>query len=259
MPLPMPRSSPASAALPLRSAAAWLLLLVALALPALAEPRFPPLSGRVVDTAGMLDAAATQRLDAQLAAFEQASGIQLVVATLPDLQGYAIEEFGYQLGRSWGIGQKDKNNGVLLIVADAERKVRIEVGYGLEGTLTDALSATIIQNVIVPRFKTGQFEEGIEQGTQAIIAALRGEYQPPPRPKKSSEAPGGLLILLLMVVALMFLRGFGGGGPGGFGSGRGGRGVFLPGGFGGGGGGFGGGGFSGGGGGFGGGGASGGW
>jgi uncharacterized protein len=239
----------------------WLLLLLPLlflgwgSASAVAGPTFPPLTGRVVDGAGLLDGGAAARLDSQLAAFERASGIQLVIATLPDLQGYEIEEFGYQLGRFWGIGQKDKNNGVLLIVAQAERKVRIEVGYGLEGTLTDALSANIIQSVIVPRFKAGQFEVGIEEGAGAVMAALKGEYQPA-RDKKSSDSPGGLLILLLLVMAVVFLRSFGGG-SGGFG---GGRGMFLPGGFGGGmgGGGFGGG-FSGGGGSFGGGGASGGW
>lgn len=220
---------------------------------ALAEPQFPPLSGRVIDGAGLLDGAAVGRLQGRLAEFERASGIQLVVATVPDLQGYTIEEFGYQLGRHWGIGQKDVNNGVLLIVAQAERKVRIEVGYGLEGTLTDALSASIIQSIIVPRFKAGQFEDGIEQGATAIMQALRGEYQP--RRPAEQTSRGGLLILLIMFMAVMFLRSFGGG-PGGFG--RGGRGMIFPGGFGGGG--FGGGGgFSGGGGGFGGGGASGNW
>jgi uncharacterized protein len=223
-----------------------------------AEPKFPPLSGRVVDTAGLLDAGAAQQLEAQLSAFEQASGIQLVVVTLPDLQGYEIEEFGYQLGRFWGIGQKGKNNGVLLIVAQAERKVRIEVGYGLEGTLTDALSANIIQSVIVPQFKNGQFAAGIEQGALAVMAALKGEYQPQAQRGNSQQTRGGLLIFFLMFMGVIFLRSFGGGGPGGFGRGGG---LFLPGGFGGGGG-FGsggGGGFSGGGGGFGGGGASGNW
>lgn len=234
----------------------WLALLcLCMATLAAADPQFPPLSGRVVDGAGLLDASAASRLSAQLEQFERASGIQLVVATLPDLQGYTIEEYGYQLGRHWGIGQKDKNNGVLLIVAQAERKVRIEVGYGLEGALTDALSASIINSVIVPRFKAGRFEDGIEQGATAIMQALRGEYQPPRRTESSSR--GGLLILLVMFMAVMFLRSMGGG-PGGFG--RGGRGMFLPGGFGGGGfGGGGGGGFSGGGGSFGGGGASGNW
>ncbi len=222
----------------------WLLILCGAGF-AIAEPQFPALSGRVVDTAHLLDAGAVQQLDAKLAAFEQASSIQLVVITLPDLQGYEIEEFGYQLGRFWGIGQKDKNNGVLLIVAQAERKVRIEVGYGLEGTLTDALSANIIQTVIVPQFKSGQFSTGIEQGAQAVMAALQGEYQPQPQRKKSPQSRGSLLIFMLMIIGMMFLRSFGGGG------GRRG-GLILPGG-------LGGGGFGGGGGGFGGGGASGNW
>jgi uncharacterized protein len=221
-----------------------------------AEPKFPPLTGRVVDAANMLDAAERQQLESQLAAFERASGIQLVVATLPDLQGYEIEEYSYQLGRAWGIGQRDKNNGVLLIVAQAERKVRIEVGYGLEGTLTDALSSNIINTIIVPQFKTGQFAAGIEQGAQAIMQALRGEYQPRiANNDRQGHLSGMLFWLLLFGVVVIFLGGMGGGG---FGGGYGRRGIFYP--IGMGGGGFGGGGgFSGGGGSFGGGGASGNW
>lgn len=221
-----------------------------------AEPKFPPLSGRVVDGAGLLDADVKQALEAQLAQFEHDSSIQLVVATLPDLQGYAIEDFGYQLGRHWGIGQKEKNNGVLLIVAQKERSVRIEVGYGLEGALTDALSSNIINAVILPDFKRGQFSEGIVQGAQAIQAALKGEYQPQPEPKTKSRRSSSGLFFFFMFFVLMMIFG-----------GRGGRGGFLPGvligglggGLGRGGGGFGGGGFGGGGGGFGGGGASGNW
>ncbi|HET8710310.1 MAG TPA: TPM domain-containing protein, partial [Spongiibacteraceae bacterium] len=163
----------------------------------------------------------------------------------------------YQLGRAWGIGEKGKNNGVLLIVAQAERKVRIEVGYGLEGTLTDALSANIINTVIVPQFRTGQFATGVEQGAQAIMQVLRGEYQPRAARNDQRGHVGGMVFwLLLFGVAVIFLRGIGGGG---FGGGYGGRGMYYPGGFGGGGFGGGGGGFSGGGGSFGGGGASGGW
>src|SRR5690606_3422241 len=150
----------------------------------------------------------------------------------------------------WGIGQKGEDNGVLLIVAQAERTVRIEVGYGLEGALTDALSANIINTIIVPAFKRGQFEDGIEQGAGAIMAAVRGEYRP--QPAHSGKKQGGWIWFMPIFIGLMFLRGFGGPGSGGR------RGIFIPGGFGGGG--FGGrGGFGGGGGGFGGGGASGGW
>ncbi len=140
------------------------------------------------------------------------------------------EDFGYQLGRYWGIGQKDKNNGALLIVAQAERKVRIEVGYGLEGALTDALSANIVNAVIVPQFKRGQFAAGIEQGTQAVMAALKGEYQPQPVQSKRSARGGSMIWFLLVFVGMMFFRSFGG--PGGGFGGR--RGLFIPGGFGGG-------------------------
>ncbi|MDB6060084.1 MAG: methanol dehydrogenase [Verrucomicrobiaceae bacterium] len=235
--------------------ARWFALLLLLcSVSVFAAPQFPALSGRVVDAANILSPAMQQQLAAQLDAFERASSIQLVVVTLPDLQGYEIEEFGYQLGREWGIGQKGKNNGAMLIVAQAERKVRIEVGYGLEGALTDALSANIINTVIVPQFKRGQFEDGIAQGTAAIMAALKGEYQPQAARPTYGARGGSVFWFILVVIGVMFFRGFGG--PGGFGGGR--RGIFIPGGFGGGG--FGGGGgFSGGGGGFGGGGASGGW
>ncbi|MDO9321931.1 MAG: TPM domain-containing protein, partial [Pseudomonas sp.] len=151
---------------------AWLrlplaLLLVACAALAQAEPNFPALSGRVVDQAGMLDAATSTRLTQELASHEQATGNQLVVVTLPNLQGLPIEDFGYQLGRHWGIGQKGKDNGVLLLIARDERKIRIEVGYGLEGTLTDAQSSLIIQQVISPAFKQGQYSQGISAGVQA--------------------------------------------------------------------------------------------
>lgn len=221
-----------------------------------AAPQFPALSGRVVDAANLLDANIEQQLSAQLAQFEQDSSIQLVVVTLPDLQGYPVEDYGYQLGRHWGIGEKGKNNGVLLIVAPKDRALRIEVGYGLEGTLTDALSSNIINAVIVPSFKRGAFADGIVQGAQAIQAALKGEYQPKPVRSKQAKRPSlGMFVFFGLIVLLMM---FGGGGR---------RGGFFPGGFGGGGfgggglggGGFGGGGFGGGGGSFGGGGASGNW
>lgn len=154
------------------------LIAVLLLLPALcaAAPEFPPLTGRVVDSADMLSAAAEQALTQQLAEHEQATTNQIVVVTLPDLQGYTVEDFGYQLGRHWGIGRKENDNGALLLVAAAERKVRIEVGYGLEGALTDALSSNIIHSVILPQFRRGDFEGGIAQGVAAILGAVRGEY-----------------------------------------------------------------------------------
>lgn len=139
-----------------------------------AAPKFPALTGRVVDTAQMLSPTTEQSLNASLAAHEQATSNQVVVVTVTSLQGLAIEEYGYQLGRHWGIGQKGKNNGVLLIVAPKDRQVRIEVGYGLEGTLTDAISSQIIQTIILPQFKRGAMEAGVMDGAQAIQSVLSG-------------------------------------------------------------------------------------
>jgi uncharacterized protein len=151
---------------------AFLFLLAATA-PALAsEPKFPPLTGRVVDDAGILNASTKSQLTDALAKQEDATGDQVVVVTLPSLQGYSVEDFGYQLGRYWGIGQKGKNNGVLLIVAPNEHKVRIEVGYGLEGELTDAICRTIIESDILPNFRSGNFNAGVLAGTASVLKVL---------------------------------------------------------------------------------------
>ena len=143
--------------------------------PALAEPTFPALTGRVVDDANLLDPADAHALSSDLKTLEEKSSDQIVVVTLPSLQGYAIEDYGYQLGRHWGIGTKQLNNGVLLIVAPNERKVRIEVGQGLEPILTDALSKIIIDNAILPRFRVGDFAGGIKDGVRDITLALTGD------------------------------------------------------------------------------------
>ena len=141
--------------------------------PALAAtPSFPPLTGRVVDDAHVLSPKVQADLTAKLKALEEKNGDQLVVVTLPSLQGREIEDYGYQLGRAWGIGHKGKNNGVLFIVAPSEHKVRIEVGYGLEPELTDALSSVILQSAVLPKFKTGDVTGGIVAGTDAIIQQL---------------------------------------------------------------------------------------
>lgn len=254
------------------------LLLITAAVSASAKPDFPKLTGRVVDDASMLSPDAENRLTRMLAALEQANGDQVVVVTLPDLGGDSIETYGYQLGRAWGIGQKKKNNGALLIIAKKEHAIRIEVGYGLEGQLTDARSSVIIHQVIEPAFKKGNFDAGVLQGTAAIVQLLGGK-PPSQLVDQASQAMqhhpsdgrrpslGHTLMFFVLIIAIVAL--FGGSGGGGRGGRRRRRGFlpwFIPmgGGFGGGfggsgGGGFGGGGFSGGGGGFGGGGASGGW
>src|ERR1700748_3620340 len=137
--------------------AAFLIAFLVSALPAMAAPTFPALTGRVGDGANILSDTTRSDLDQKLAGLEAKTSRQLVVVTLPSLQGYEISDYGYQLGRAWGIGQKQLNNGVLLIVAPTEHKVRIEVGYGLEPILTDALSEVIIQNAILPSFKKGDY------------------------------------------------------------------------------------------------------
>src|SRR5258705_5240896 len=146
-------------------------LTLLLLLPALALD-FPALTGRVVDDANILDPQARAVLTDKLAALEAKTTDQLVVVTLKSLQGTSVEDFGVELGRRWQIGQKGKNNGVLLIVAPNERKVRIEVGYGLEGALTDAVSRLIIENAITPRFRAGDFAGGIKSVVVDIITVM---------------------------------------------------------------------------------------
>ena len=250
-------------------ALAVLLLLLAAAAALAADLAFPALTGRVVDEAGVLDPAAEARLDQQLAAQEQATGDQVVVATVRSLQGDTVEDYANRLFRHWQIGQAKQNNGVLLLVAPAERKVRIEVGYGLEGVITDAASSTIVQSLILPRFRAGDLPGGIEAGARGILELIRpdegaqpqGDAWSQPRPQPESETPGWVVVIFLiffvLIISSFFRRGRRGsrryGGP---------PVVILPGGFGGSGGGFGGGGgggFSGGGGSSGGGGASGSW
>src|SRR5579872_2795593 len=149
-----------------------LLAFFVLLTPAWAAPTFPALTGRVVDDAHILSDATKTDLDQKLTALEQKTSRQLVVVTIPSLQGYEISDYGYQLGRAWGIGQAKLNNGVLLIVAPTEHKVRIEVGYNLEPILTDALSEVIIQSEILPNFRRNDFNGGVEQGVDALIQQL---------------------------------------------------------------------------------------
>ena len=251
------------------------ILLAALALiasPALAQT-FPKLTGRVVDDAHLLSPEQAGALDAKLAGLETQSQRQMVVVTLPSLEGYEIEDYGYRLGRAWGIGDKQRNDGLLLIVAPAEHKVRIEAGYGLEGIVTDALSSVIIQREMVPRFKANDYPGGIAAATDQLIAQLQLPEDEALKVAagaaagaKKAKAPrfdfGTVVFLAIFFLffVLPFLRAIGGGGrrhggmPGVM--------IFPSGGWGGGGGGSdwgGGGGFSGGGGSFGGGGSSGSW
>ena len=257
----------------MRFLAGLITFLVLATAPSLAAPSFPPLTGRVMDNANILSDATEFALTSKLAALEAKTSRQLVVVTLPSLQGYEISDYGYQLGRAWGIGQAKLNNGVIFIIAPKEHKARIEVGYGLEPILTDALSEVILQTDVLPKFRTGDYDGGAEAGVDALVQQL--SLDPSAAEAKAAAAEqqmaddqnqgGGfpaLLIVLFIFFAIfrvfgawgflpfLFMGGgrrYGGSWGGGFGGG----------GFGGGG--FGGGGFGGGGGSFGGGGASGGW
>jgi uncharacterized protein len=241
--------------------------LLFLAAPASADLTLPDLEGkRVVDDAHILPAADQAALTAKLADLETKTTDQFVVVTVPSLQGDAIEDFGYKLGRKWGIGQKGKNNGILLLVAPTEHKVRIEVGYGLEPVMTDALSSVIIQERILPKFRAQDLPGGVNAGVDSIIQQLTldkpqaiAKAQAAAKPRHGGVPPMVWIILFIVIVftvrtlgafrlgPFMFLNFLGGSstwrGGGGDGDSFGG----------------GGGGFSGGGGSFGGGGASGGW
>jgi len=250
---------------------AALLTLFCLLTPAWAAPNFPALTGRVVDDAHILSEPTRAALTKKLEALEQKTSRQLVVVTLPSLQGYEISDYGYQLGRHWGIGQKSLNNGALFIIAPNEKRVRIEVGYGLEPILTDAFSSVIIQGQVLPRFRQGDFNGGVMAGADALVAQLSLERsEAEARAAAAAQQGGGrqqgglptwLVVLIFFGIfgLLLFISAADGGGGSGFGGGRRGGGYYGGGGFGGGGGWRGGGGFGGGGGSFGGGGSSGSW
>jgi len=242
-----------------------LALLLLAGLPALADKPVPFLSGRVVDEAAMIPADTKRRIEDKLAATEQRTGNQVAVLTVDSLDGEPIEDYSVRVAQTWKLGQKGKDNGVLLVVAKQDRKIRIDVGYSLEPTLTDLETSRII-DLMRPDFQKGDFGAGIEHGTDAILTALDGgEVPAPPAGQGQGKGlPGDLLTFIIVAVIFILLNVLGnrgrrssrwpwGGGWGGFGGGGFGGGGFS------GGGGGGGGGFSGGGGSFGGGGASGSW
>ena len=145
---------------------------------------FPPLTGRVVDAANIIPDDQEAALTAKLDALEKESSRQLVVATVPSLEGYDIADYGFRLGDRWGIGDKERDDGALLIVAPNERKVRIEVGYGLEGIMPDVVAGRIIRDTIAPHFKQGDYPGGISAGTDAIVKIL---LLPPEEARKLAE------------------------------------------------------------------------
>jgi uncharacterized protein len=199
---------------PRLAAAVAALLWTVVAAPALT---FPALTGRIVDQANVISADARRAIEPKLAELEAKSGIQLVVATVSSLEGQEIEPYANALFRNWKLGEKAKNNGVLLLVAPKEHRVRIEVGYGLEGTLTDALGKVIITNAITPRFKTGDFSGGISRGVDDIITVLTtdaSEWEKRPALRLDNQPANDpvnwvlALIVIVVVVLLIVSPGF---------------------------------------------------
>jgi uncharacterized protein len=191
------------------SAITALVALVLVAAAALAV-NLPALTGRIVDQANIIPADTRSAIETKLVELERKSGIQLVVATVNSLDGQEIEPYANALFRAWQLGEKTKNNGVLLLVAPKERRVRVEVGYGLEGTLTDALNKVIITNAIAPRFKTGDFGGGIARGVDDIITVLStdaSEWQKRPslRLDKQEKSDPFIWLIFAAIFALIVL------------------------------------------------------
>lgn len=149
----------------------------------LAVPERP--EGRITDRTGTLTRDQIAALERKLAAFERETTNQIAVLLIPSLEGDSLEDYSIRLAEKWRIGQKGRDNGVILLIVKNDRKLRIEVGYGLEGALPDALAGTIIRNEISPRFREGQFYQGIDAGVNAVIAATKGEYKAGPKRKRS--------------------------------------------------------------------------
>lgn len=171
----------------------------------------PQLTGRVNDYAKLLSPEVTTSLEQKLAAFEREQSTQIVVLTVPSLQGDNIEQFAIRVVEQWKIGQKDKDNGVLLVLAQAERKVRIEVGMGLQGVLPDITAGQIIHNVMRPLLKSGNYDQAISAGTDAIMSATKGEFKASPQDmdrKDHKKSSSSLTIFLLAAVAATILGTF---------------------------------------------------
>jgi uncharacterized protein len=187
-----------------RLIARFLLLAGVLSLPLMALD-VPDLKGRVNDYANMLSPGVTAALEAKLADFEKSDSTQIVVLTIPTLRGELLEEFSMKVAERWKIGQKKLDNGVILLIVKEDRKMRIEVGYGHEGRLTDLRSGRIIDDIIRPPFKAGDYDKGITDGVDAIIGAVRGEYTAIDSPPASTKGDDGWRLYLPAAIAFFFI------------------------------------------------------
>ncbi len=167
----------------------------------------PPLKAHVNDYANILSPAASQKIEAELSAFEMSDSTQIAVLTIPSLEGENIEEYAIKVAEAWQIGQQGKDNGAILLVSKGDRKIRIEVGRGLEGTLTDLLSGRIIRYEIGPRFKQGDFDGGVAAGVSSIMSAVKGEYAADPQDARQGKkgSPKLMTLLIFLFVACIVL------------------------------------------------------
>ena len=175
----------------------------------------------VNDFTNTLTADQKQALETKLVAFDDSSSTQIAVVIIPTLSGKDVADYNIELGRAWGVGGKQNNNGIILLISKNDRKLNIATGYGLEGALPDLTSKQIIEQIIVPNFKGDDYYRGIEEGTDAIIQAVKGEYQAPAGYGKSSGGSAGRIIFLIVIIVIFLAISGGRGGGGSFMSRRG--------------------------------------
>jgi len=190
---------------------------------------FPAKPNKLVnDYTNTLNSSQIANLENKLVAFDDSTSIQVSVVLIQSLEGYDIQDYGYQLGRAWGIGGKEKNTGILVLASIGDRKMTIQTGYGMEGALPDAIAKRIIENEIKPNFKSGNYFAGLDAGTNAIISYTKGEYKntDPKKSGKGSGFPVGLIVLIVIVVIALISKGSGGGGGRNVIGGRGGANIF---------------------------------
>jgi len=176
-------------------------------------PNRPDPPRLVNDFTGMLTPDQQQAMESKLVAFDDSTSIQIAVVLIESLEGRDIAEYAVELGRAWGIGNKENNNGVLLLVSKSDRKIHIATGYGIEGSLPDITASHIIDEQIKPNFRENDYYRGLDEGTDAIIAATKGEYKAPEnyRKKKGQKEIPGLLVLIIIFIIIFFIRRGGGG------------------------------------------------
>jgi len=168
-------------------------------------PRLPFDGLPVQDMAAMLTSSEERTLARKLSDYRDTTSTEIVVATVPALDGIPIEQYAVELGRQWGIGQQDKDNGLLILVAREERRVFIATGYGLEGAIPDVLAARVIRNIITPAFRQGQFYGGLSEATDVLIAAAEGEFQADDLPRESQGLPIDPEVVFLVLIILFFV------------------------------------------------------